>query len=259
MTAKVFAFINQKGGVGKTTTMFHLCRAAVLSGKRVLAVDMDPQGSFTLVATADRLPEDSAGLADTLVQRDPLSIQDVMVPGCWDGLTVVPTVAEALGFVRDEMVVSGAGRERRVLKALEPVMEEFDIVFLDCGPTLDLLTINALTAADVAVIVTETKLLSAAGLQKMLQTVETIKTSYNPALHVAGLIINKHEEQTVSGKQWLEDIEQMHPVTLPLLPKSVAISDSEEAARGLDQWPSSRSTDLSDMYLDHFRALEGAH
>jgi len=258
MTAKVIAMINQKGGVGKTTTMFHLCRAAVLSGKKVLAVDMDPQGSFTIVATAERPPEDSVGLADTLVQRNPLSIKDVMVPGVWEGLTVVPTVAESLGYVRDEMVVSGAGRERRLLKALEGIKDEVDYVFLDCGPTLDLLTINALTAADVAVIVTETKLLSASGLQKMLQTVQTIKTSYNPGLHVADLIVNKHEEKTVSGKAWLEDIDAMHPVAMPLIPKSVAISDSEEAARGLDQWSNPRSAELGDMYLAHFRALEGA-
>jgi chromosome partitioning protein len=258
MTANVFAFINQKGGVGKTTTMFHLARAAVLSGKSVLAVDMDPQGNTTLAACGS-LPEDTPGLADVLVARDPMTIEDVMIPGCWDGLSVVPTVGESLGYVRDEMVISGVGRERRLLEALKPELDKFDTIFIDCAPTLDLLTINALTAATSAVIVTETKLFSASGLQKILKTVETIKTSYNASLNVAGLIINKHEEKTVSGKQWLEDIQQMHPVAFPVIPKSVAISDSQEAGRGLDQWPSDKSASLLDMYLDHFRALEGAH
>lgn len=260
MTAKVFAFVNLKGGVGKTTTVFHIARAAVLSGKRVLAIDMDPQGNLTRIASAEQPAEDSIGLADVLSRHSKATMEDVLIPGCWGGLTVVPTVKKVLGYVRDELVVSGAGRERKLLEALKPVLEDYDHVYIDCGPSLDMLTINALTAADSAVIVTVTDLLSAAGLQEMLLTVEEVKASYNPDLSIAGIIVNAHEERTISGREWLDQTEALHEVTFPLIPKSVAIKDSSSAARGLDQWTSEneKSVLLSDMYLEHFRALEGA-
>jgi chromosome partitioning protein len=158
------------------------------------------------------------------------------------------------------MVVSGAGRERKLLEALKPVMETYDNIYIDCGPSIDLLTINALTAANSAVIVTQTQLLSAKGLKSMLGTVKEIQTNYNQALKIAGIIVNAHEERTISGKQWLEETEELHPVTLPLIPRSIAVSNSAEAACGLDQWAgqNEKSVILSDMYLDHFRALEGA-
>jgi chromosome partitioning protein len=260
MTAQITAFVNQKGGVGKSTTLFHIARAAILSGKRVLIVDMDPQGSVTTLTAREQPPEGSVGVADVLSRHSPAVIEDVIIPGIWDNLSVAPTVEESLGYVRDELVVSGAGRERKLLEALKPVLEEFDNIYVDCGPSLDLLTINALTAADSAVVVTQTQLLSAKGLKSMLKTVNEIRTSYNPALKIAGIIVNAHEERTISGKQWLEEIEEMHPITFPLIPRSIAVSNSAEAACGLDQWAShnEKSVVLSDMYLDHFRALEGA-
>ncbi len=118
MTARILALCNQKGGVGKSTTLFQLARAAVLAGRRVLAVDNDPQGNLTSNITAEEVDAEQAGLADVLSTRADDTMRDVIVPGLWPGLDVVPTSGASLGNVRDELVIAGAGREVRLREAL---------------------------------------------------------------------------------------------------------------------------------------------
>lgn len=259
MTAKKYAILNQKGGVGKTTTAFHLSRAAVLAGKKVLLIDVDPQGSLTLISAQEgSVEEGQVGLADVLSKRTPETIEAVTVPGIWENLFLVPTTGESLGDVRDELVISGAGREIRLREALKPVLEMYDYIFLDCPPSLDQLTINALTAADEVIVVSESKLLSAAGLAKLLDTVEVVRGSYNPNLKIGGVILNKHEEQTISGRQWRSEIADAHTVLEPPMPKAAMISDSAEAATGLDVWPGGpRAQELFEIYSGYLVALEG--
>ena len=118
MTARIYALCNQKGGVGKSTTAFHLARAAVLGGRRVLLVDNDPQGNLTSVTAAEPVEEDQAGLADVLSARAGERLRDVIVAGIWPGLDLVPTAGSTLGIVRDELIVAGPGREGRLREAL---------------------------------------------------------------------------------------------------------------------------------------------
>ena len=118
MTARILALCNQKGGVGKSTTLFQLARVAVLAGRRVLAVDNDPQGNLTSNITAEEVDAEQAGLADVLSTRADDTMRDVIVPGLWPGLDVVPTSGASLGNVRDELVIAGAGREVRLREAL---------------------------------------------------------------------------------------------------------------------------------------------
>ncbi|KJL40867.1 Sporulation initiation inhibitor protein Soj [Microbacterium ginsengisoli] len=263
MTARILALCNQKGGVGKTTTTFHLARAAVRAGRRVLVVDNDPQGNLTSIAAAEAVDEDQAGLADALSSRAPETIRDVIVPGVWPGLDVVPTTGVTLGYVRDELVIAGAGREGRLRQALAQVTGDYDLVLIDCAPSLDQLTINGLTAADAVVVVSESKLFSANGLSQLLDTIESVRQHYNPQLTVAGVIVNRHEEQTVSGRTWLDELSQAAEsrglsLLAPLVPKRVVISDAAEAARGLDEWGSAEATALGAIYTDHLTAIEGA-
>lgn len=261
MTASIIALCNQKGGVGKSTTAFQLARAAVLTGRRVLVVDADPQGNVTSVAAADVVEDDQVGLADALSARAPESLADVIVAGVWPGLDVAPTSGATLGLVRDELVVAGAGREGRLRQALAQVAGDYDLVLIDCAPSLDQLTINALSAADAVVVVTHAKLFSANGLAQLLETVASVREHYNPGLAVAGIIVNQHEERTLSGQGWLAQLHEAATaralvVLKPPVPKRVVISDATEAARGLDQWGSAEATALAAIYAGYLAAIE---
>ena len=112
------ALANQKGGVGKTTTAYNLARAAHTHQIKTLVIDMDPQGNLTSALAAEPLAEDRPGVADALHSRAPEQLSDVLVETAWSQVTLAPTVGEALAFVRDEMVIAGAGRESRLLEAL---------------------------------------------------------------------------------------------------------------------------------------------
>ncbi len=245
----VTAVCNQKGGVGKTTTTFNLARAAVRAGHRVLLIDADPQGNLTEIASAEPLPDGTAGLADVLSTRVGDTITDVIVPTVWDRASLVPTRGETLGDVRDEMVVAGAGRESRLRTALAAVTDDYDLVLIDCPPTLDQLTVNALTAAHNVAVVTHSKLFSATGLAKLLDTITVVRDSYNPALHVGGVIVNAHEARTISGRHWLTEISGSGVRVLePPVPKLAVINDAAEAGRGLDEWPSTEAHVLAETY-----------
>lgn len=263
MTAQIFALCNQKGGVGKSTTTFHLARSGVLRGLRVLVVDNDPQGNLTAVVTAEPVTEDQAGLADALSSRASETVRDVIVPGLWPGLDVVPTpLYDALASVRDELVIAGAGREGRLRETLAPVAEDYDLILIDCAPSLDQLTINGLTAAQGVMVVTHSKQWSLSGLSQLLNTVESVRAYYNPSLTVAGVLVNQHEERTVSGQTWLDELHTAAEardlrVLTPPIPKRVVIADAVEAARGLDEWGSAEATTLSALYSEHLATIEG--
>ena len=263
VTAQIFALCNQKGGVGKSTSTFHLARAAVLRGQRVLVVDNDPQGNLTSVAAAEPVGEDQAGLADVLSARAPETLRDVIVPGIWSGLDVVPTSGITLGWVRDELVIAGAGREGRLREALAGVEDDYDVILIDCAPSLDQLTINGLVAAQGVIVVTHSKLWSANGLAQLLDTIDSVRSYYNGALRVAGIIVNQHEENTISGKTWLDELHQAAEsrkltVLDPPIPKRVVIADTVETARGLDEWGSAEAAALGQLYAHHLTCIEGA-
>jgi chromosome partitioning protein len=263
MSAQIFAVCNQKGGVGKSTTAFQLARAGVRAGRRVLLVDLDPQGNLTSTAAAEPVEEDQAGLADALSARAADTLRDVIVPGVWPGLDLVPTSGTTLGVVRDELVIAGAGREVRLREALGAVLDDYDLILIDCAPSLDQLTINGLAAAHGVVIVTQSKQWSLNGLSQLLDTIESVRAYYNPALHVTGIIVNQHEEKTLSGKGWFDDLEVAASqrgltVLSPAIPKRVVISDATEASRGLDQWGGTEAKTLAAIYADHLASIEGA-
>lgn len=257
--ATTFAITNQKGGVGKSTSTYHLARAATLAGKRVLCVDLDPQGNLTSVLAPD-VAEDEEGLADALTVRSDATLESVIASTIWDGVDIAPTTGDVLGVVLNELVLDGAGREARLRNALAGVSDQYDLILIDCAPSLDQLTINGLTAADYVLIVTQSKLWSANGLARLLNTVDGVREHYNPNLAICGILVNQHESTTLSGAHWIKELEAAAAarelrVLTPPIPKRVAISDAHEAGIGLDEFPSKEGRELAKLYADHLKTI----
>lgn len=260
---KTIAVANQKGGVGKSTTCYHLARAAYLDGKRVLVVDLDPQGNITSSLAHDPVEEGTVGLADVLSARTSETITDVIVPGLWEDVDLVPTVGEVLSYVRDELVVAGAGRETRLRKALQQVENEYDLCLIDCPPSIDQLTLNGLTAANQVIIITQSKQWSINGLAHLIENIEKVREYYNPQLKISGLIINQHEGKTITGSKWIQELSVYAattnlPILNPPIPKRVAIGDAIEASHPLDKWSSPDAGELTTIYTTYYKTILGA-
>ncbi len=159
-------------------------------------------------------------------------------------------------------MIAGGGREGRLRAQLATVADDYDMVFIDCAPSLDQLTINALTAADSVLVVTHSKLFSANGLAQLLDTIESVRQHYNPTLAIEGVVVNQHEEQTVSGRGWLNELcaaAQLRGLSVlkPPIPKRVVISDAIEAAKGLDEWGNAEAAALGNIYARYLTHIEG--
>lgn len=248
MPARIFALSNQKGGVGKSTTTYNLARAAIVQGLRVLVVDADPQGNLTSTTTAEPLAPDALDLADVLTSRSDDQATDAIVPGLWPGLDVLPS-SDKLAQVRDELVTTGGGREARLRDALAPVVDDYDVIFIDCPPSLDLITLNALAAADRVVIVANASLFSADGIAKLRETIDTVNRYYNASLAIAGVIVNAYEKNLVRARHWRAELDaNIQPILMPEIPKHTWIGEASEGGAGLDELGTRAATRLAAVY-----------
>lgn len=190
----IIAITSQKGGVAKTTSTANLAAAFALRGLRVLALDADPQGSLTLSFGIDPV-EVSASLADALLQGNPLPTVPTSVPG----LDLCP--GNRLLSDVEAQLAPRVGRERFLARALHQVRYSYNFVFLDSPPTLGLLTLNCLTAANALLVPVTPSLLAAAGLRDLLTTVSELRDGINPDLRLAGVFITFADRRTIAGRE----------------------------------------------------------
>lgn len=256
--AHVVVMANQKGGVGKTTTTYHFADAARRNGLKVLAIDIDPQGSLTSSLSREYLPPDTIGLADVLSARTNEQLADVIVPTVWDGVDLAPTTGENLSFVRDELIATRMGRESKLKLAIQSLDEgAYDLVLIDCPPSIDQLTSNALVAADAVVIVTHASLYSMNGIAHLIDNVELVNQFYNPALRIAGIVLNQFERQLnapVARKMELSEAIESHGLVIyePVIPKRTIISETVENGESLSDYGNEVAQQLAknfDLYI----------
>ncbi len=200
MTAKVIAFANQKGGVAKTTTTLNLAAAFAESGHRVLCVDMDPQGNLTMSQGID--PDSlEQSMYDVLVHD--LSIREVI------RRREIDVACASIDLAGAEIAMSTKiGRERSLDRALRPVRDDYDFVCIDTPPSLGLLTINALTAADKVIVPVQCEYLSMRGLIQLQNTLSMIRENLNPHVDIEGILPTLVDTRTIHAKEALEILEE---------------------------------------------------
>lgn len=222
-SGRVFAVVNQKGGVGKSTTAVNLSAALGEAGCKVLLVDLDPQGNatsgFGLNKNQRELCIYNALLGDT-------DITQIIEPVETSGVSVVPATIQLAGAEIE--LVSAMSRENRLKTILDPVAGDFDYVIIDCPPSLGLLTINALTAADGLLIPIQCEYYALEGLSKLLDSVRLVKAHLNPKLEVFGVVMTMYDSRTRLAQQVVNEVQEFfnERVFATLIPRTVRLSEA---------------------------------
>jgi chromosome partitioning protein len=230
---KVIAVANQKGGVAKTTTVQCLGVALAEQGKRVLVVDLDPQACLTFSLGFD--PDDlSASLHDVLVRRARVAEVRCEVPGV-KGLHLIPATIDLAGA--EVHLLSRTGREHVLARSMQPILGDHDVVLIDCPPSLGVLTINGLTAAEAVVVPLQCEALSHRGVGQLLETIEDVRQFANEKLKVLGVIPTMYDGRTTHSRKVLSEVEERYglPVFDPPVPKSVRFAEAPEFGRSVLQ------------------------
>jgi chromosome partitioning protein len=222
--SRIYAMANQKGGVGKTTTAVNLGAYLAASGQRVLLVDVDPQANATSSLGVDR-------------KNLSLSTYDVLLDGAPADRAILLTKQVHLDLLPSSPSLAGAevelvelvDREHRLRCALDTVVERYDYVFMDCPPSLGLLTVNALTAAREGVVIpVQCEYLALEGLGHLLKTIYLVRDRLNPRLTIAGVVLTMFDSRTNLSKQVVDEVRRYFPayVFKTIIPRTVRLSEA---------------------------------
>ena len=202
--AKVVAMCNQKGGVGKTTSTINLGAALAEYGRRVLLVDMDPQGALSAGLGVPHYELEKT-IHNVLVEPR-VSIDDVLLQSRVRHMDLVPSNIDL--SAAEIQLVNEVGREQTLGRAVHPVLDRYDYVLIDCQPSLGLLTVNALACADGVVIPTECEFFSLRGLALLTDTVDKVRDRLNPKLEISGILITRYDPRTINSREVMARVVQ---------------------------------------------------
>src|SRR2546429_85923 len=195
--ARIIAMANQKGGVGKTTSTINLGAALAEYGRRVLLVDLDPQGALSVGLGVNPLQLDRT-VYNLLMDRG-VSVDDVMLKTNVPGMDLLPSNIDL--SAAEVQLVGEVAREQTLLRALAPVVDDYDIILLDCQPSLGLLTVNALTAAHGVIIPLECEFFALRGVALLIDTIEKVQQRLNPNLRLEGILATMYDGRTLHGRE----------------------------------------------------------
>ena len=235
--ATIIAVTNQKGGVGKSTTCENLGIGLAMEGKKVLLVDTDPQGSLTISMgwqQPDELPTTLSTLMQKAMNDQPIRPGEGILHHA-EGVDLIPANIELAGL--EVALVNSMNREKMLKQVLDSAKREYDFILLDCMPSLGMLTINALAAADAALIPVQAQYLSAKGLEQLLQTVQKVRRQINPKLKIEGILLTMTDSRTNYGKQISNLIRQAYGKHLKVfeqtIPRSVRAAETSAAGKSI--------------------------
>ena len=220
--AKIIAVTNQKGGVGKTTTAINLSALVAEAGKRVLLVDIDPQGNAT--SGLGKAETDSNTVYEVLLGEAPA--REAIVPTGFGSLDLMPTAIELAGAEIE--LVSVENRESLLKAALQELRDDYDYIFIDCPPSLSLLTLNALTAADSVLIPIQCEYYALEGVGQLVNTVKLMKKRLNPELRVEGILLTMYDARTNLCAQVVQEVRThfREEAFETMIPRNVRLSEA---------------------------------
>jgi chromosome partitioning protein len=238
---RIFAVVNQKGGVGKSTTAVNLAAALGDLGERVLMVDLDPQGNATSGFGLDRNQREFC-IYDSLLGDTP--IESIIEPTQVENVFVAPATIQLAGAEIE--LVSAMSREGRLRAVLQPVLGDFDFVIIDCPPSLGLLTVNALTVADGLIVPVQCEYYALEGLSKLLDSVRLVKTHLNPTLDVFGAVMTMYDSRTRLSQQVVDEVRDFFAERVfdTMIPRTVRLAEAPSHGKPVTVYdPSGRGSD----------------
>jgi len=235
MPTTIVAIANQKGGVGKSTTTINLGAGLAFQGERVLLVDLDPQGNTTSGLGIDRSAIEYSTY-DLLVED--VAIDDVIEPSSVRDLFVVPATIELAGAEIE--LVSMFSREARLGSALEPIADDYDFVLVDCPPSLGLLTVNGLAAADEVLIPIQCEYYALEGVSQLMKNIQLVQRSLNPQLNIEGVLLTMYDGRTTLASDVVAQVREHFGETTyrTVIPRTVRLSEAPSYGEPIEAYDS---------------------
>ena len=240
---RIIAIANQKGGVGKTTTTVNLAAALAKAGKKVLLVDIDPQGNSTSGLGIDKRRCEKT-VYDCLINEE--KAENVSVETEYENLSVCPSNLDLSGAEIE--LISVMGRENRLKQSLASAKDIYDFILIDTPPSLGLITVNTLTAADSIIIPIQCEFYALEGVSQLVETVKRIKKALNPTLFIEGIVMTMYDARTNLATQVVDEVKRFFPgkVYRTIIPRNVRVSEApgfgkpviyyDEASKGAEAY-----------------------
>jgi chromosome partitioning protein len=252
---KAIAIFNQKGGVGKTTTNINLAACLALRGKKVLILDIDPQGN-----TTSGMGINKKGLQNTMYEvliDEKLKPKDAIMKTSVANLDIIPASVQLAGAEIE--LVQLESREKRLKRAIDKIKDDYDYIFIDCPPSLGLLTINSLTAVDSVLIPIQCEFYALEGVSQLMSTIELVQQKLNPGLEIQGVILSMFDGRTNLSIQVVEEVKKYfkEKVYTTVIPRNVRLAEAPSFGVPITEYDrKSKGAEAYIDFADEFLELE---
>ena len=254
---KAIAIFNQKGGVGKTSTNINLGACLAMKGKKVLILDIDPQGNTTSGIGIKKKTLDYT-VYDLLID-DNFDTRSAIIPTAIEGLDIIPASVDLAGAEIELVQIDG--REKRLKNAIDKVRDSYDYIFIDCPPSLGLLTINSLTAVESVLIPLQCEFYALEGVSQLMNTIELVKRGLNPGLEIEGVILSMFDGRTNLSAQVVQEVKRYFgdKVYSTVIPRNIRLAEAPGYGMAITQYdPKSKGAEAYIEFADEFLEREGA-